>query len=283
MKRGMSSETHDPRLLRAGPEGLRPTSGRAYRSLLILLTALAACTAKHQEQSLLVAAAASLRDVATELGEAFRRRTGTRVDFNFAGSNVLAQQIVAANQVDAFLSADQRWIDFVADNGRIVAGSSRTILRNRLVVIARKDSELPIQAASDLATCDYQHLVVADPEAVPAGRYSKAWLEQTPHQDGNLWDAVRPRLTPTSDVRATLALVESDPRFVGIVYASDQRTSEQTQVLFEPADDQQPDIEYGAVLIRASDTTSAAGQFLEFLASREAQATFRRHGFGVPE
>jgi molybdate transport system substrate-binding protein len=231
----------------------------------------------------LVAAAASLRDVVTELGGEYERRSGTRVDFNFAGSNILAQQIAAAAQADVFLSADQRWIDFLADKGRIIPGSRQIFLQNKLVVIARVDSEIRIEQAADLATCKYKYLVIADPEAVPAGRYTKSWLENRPYAGSSLWQAVAPRVAPALDVRAALALVESDPLLVGVVYASDQLTSKRTRVLFEPAKDQQPRISYGAALIAMDHPSAKAAHFFEFLVGAESQQTYRLHGFGVPE
>ena len=281
----MSTAIPKPQILQARRPALwqKPGAAPACRGpLALLLCLLVACSDQHSSDSILVAAAASLRDVATELGDEYERRSGTRVDFNFAGSNILAQQIAAATQVDVFLSADQRWIDFLAERGRLSAGSCQTFLTNKLVVIARDDSGLRMDKAADLATHDYKHLVMADPEAVPAGRYTKSWLESRPHADGSLWQAIAPRVVPALDVRAALALVESDPRLVGVVYASDQLASKRTRVLFEPAKDQQPSINYCAALIAMNARSAAAARFFEYLVSEEPQPTFRRHGFGAP-
>ena len=56
-----------------------------------------------------VFAAASLRDVLTDVGKQFESKKGLKIRFNFAGSNVLAQQIAAAEVADVFVSANQRY------------------------------------------------------------------------------------------------------------------------------------------------------------------------------
>ena len=84
-----------------------------------------------------VFAAASLRDAMAELGSQFEEETRIKVLFNIAGSNVLAQQIVATPRADLFLSASQRWMDTVEEAGRLVAGTRRPVLSNRRAVRRR--------------------------------------------------------------------------------------------------------------------------------------------------
>src|SRR5687767_8622465 len=63
---------------------------------------------------LTVYAAASLRESLEELGKAFEQQSGNKVTYNFAGSNELAKQIVAApGAADVFLSAAENWMDTV--------------------------------------------------------------------------------------------------------------------------------------------------------------------------
>ena len=280
----MSSAASNPHMMPASGQARGPAPARRRCGLLTLLLALlVSCSDQRSSPSILVAAAASLRDVATELASEYERQYGTRIDFNFAGSNVLAHQIAAAAQVDVFLSADPRWIDFLAEEGKIVPGSRRPILRNKLVVVARRDCELPITQADDLARCGYKHLIVADPEAVPAGRYAKSWLSSQRYNEGTLWQAVAARITPALDVRAALALIESDHDMVGIVYLSDHVSSQRTRILIEPTADQQPEIEYGAALIAVDSPSPDASRFVEFVAGQKSRSTITRHGFGVPE
>lgn len=212
-----------------------------------------------------VFAAASLRDALTEVAVAYEKRTGVDVAFNFAGSNTLAQQIVASGAGDVFVSADERWMDEVERAGRLIAGTRRVVLANRLAVIARHDSTVVISRPEDLATASFRALSMGDPDAVPAGRYAKAAL------NGAVWDAVAARVVPAPDVRAALALVESDPAIVGIVYRTDARTSSKVRVLAELPGE--------AVYPAAAIREGPGRHFVEYLSSPEARAIFERHGF----
>ena len=74
---------------------------RLFAALLAVLPATACGDGRATERpSLVVFAAASLRDVATELAAELEKEHGVEAVFNFAGSNTLAQQIHAAPRAD---------------------------------------------------------------------------------------------------------------------------------------------------------------------------------------
>jgi molybdate transport system substrate-binding protein len=247
----------------------------------LLAALLAACGDGGEPRwpPVVVFAAASLREVAADLGRDFERRHGAEVVFNFAGSNTLAQQIDAAPRADVFLSADPQWVDFLAASGRTVPGWRRDFLSNRLVLVARRDSDLEIGDPRDLAAADYRFLAVADPDAVPAGRYARAYLERLSAGPADLWTAVAGRLVPTLDVRAALALVESDPEILGVVYETDALTSPKVRLLYRfPTLDDVP-ITYCAALLAGGENPELGRRFLDFLDSPAGREIAERHGF----
>ena len=230
----------------------------------------------------MVFAAASLRDAALELGPLFAGSTGTDVRYNFAGSNDLAQQILAAPKADVFLSANESWMDTVEAAGRLAPGTRSAFLSNRLVVVARPDSPHRVARPEDLATLPYRHLAIANPDAVPAGIYAREWLAALPAPgDGSLWDAVAPRMVPALDVRSALGLVESDPEVIGIVYRTDAAASRRAEVIYEVPAAEGPAIRYAAAAVAGGPNPPAARRFVAFLAEPEAAAVLRRHGFTV--
>lgn len=250
------------------------------RKRVVTTLALAAlalgCGRGGGAQAVRVFAAASLQDVAVDLGAAYERRHGRPVAFNFAGSNVLAQQIRAAPRVDAFLSADEDWVRFVDEAGLAVPGSRRPFLGNRLVAVRHRDSDLRLDGPAQLAAADFRHLALADPGAVPAGRYARAYLESAA---GGLWEALAGRVVPALDVRAALALVASDPLILGIVYRTDVAASDRVRVLFEFTPRAELPIVYWAVAIRNAADPAAGPRLLDFLDQPEAREIARRHGF----
>lgn len=220
-----------------------------------------------------VFAAASLGDVVDDLVDGFGA-DGWEVTVNVAGSNTLAQQIHAADGADIFLSADVRWVDWLESRGRTVPAMRRNFASNRLVVVARADAPYTMESLDDLPRLDIDRLALADPEAVPAGRYARAHLEQS-----SLYGRLVDQVVPTLDVRAALGLVESDPRIVGIVYETDAVGSDKVQILHTLEPLPGIPIEYCAVMLDGAENPSGAALFLDFLVSPEASAIFERHGF----
>jgi molybdate transport system substrate-binding protein len=170
-------------------------------------------------------------------------------------------------------------MDHVEKAGRLIAGTRRPVLSNRLVIVAHAATDWRMDEAADLAAIEFEHLSLADPEAVPAGTYAKAFLEQTSYGNDTLWDVLSPKVAPALDVRAALALVEADPAVIGIVYRTDARASGHVRILFEIPDSQAPPITYSAARVYRSDAPAAAERFFGFLFSRKARALFAQHGF----
>ena len=258
---------------------------------LVLVTSLAlvwslspaACQSNQppagSKPSIAVFAAASLQDLVQALGQRFEQNQGVELVYNFAGSNTLARQIEAAPVADVFLSANVEWINFLEQADRLVAGSRRNFVSNRLVVISRHDAAFTLTAPSQLAKADFSFLALANPDAVPAGRYAKAFLQSVRVGEHDLWELVKDRLVPTPDVRAALGLVESDPSIVGVVYRTDAARSSRVTIQYEvPAQLQQP-IVYCAAVVKGRPAAGLARRFIDFLGSPEAKAVFASHGF----
>ncbi len=231
-----------------------------------------------QQSEILVFAAASLREALEELGSAFQQETGTRVVFNFAGSNDLAHQIAATRGADLFLSASSAWMDTVQNAGRVVPQTRRDLLANSLLVVANARDTSRITDPCALAAHPFRNLAMGDPEAVPAGTYARTWLRSVRCGGRPLWDAVQARVAPAPDVRAALGLVLADPRVIGLVYRTDQRAfAERTRVLFEVRGG--PPIRYALAQLSEGGDPPNATRFYEYLAGPRGTEVFRRHGF----
>jgi molybdate transport system substrate-binding protein len=232
-------------------------------------------------QDITVFAAASLADVMKEIGSAYTQEYAAphRVYFNIAASNVLAQQILASSEADLFLSANEQWMDEVETAGRLVDETRKPFLSNGLSIVAHSESDWQIREASDLAGLPFQHLALGNPQAVPAGRYAKAFLEATPAQGETLWATLSDKVVPTLDVRAALALVEADSSVIGIVYRTDAAASRHVRVLLEIPDETALPIRYFAARVKRDAAQANSLRFFDFLFSAGAQTIFARHGF----
>lgn len=273
---------HDPR--RIPDRRRRPKRRSAARRLAALacLAALAGGCAGRRDERITLFAAASLGGALDGVVRLWEEGGGVPIDTSYAGSNVLARQIEAAPAADLFISADERWMDRLDDAGRLVAGSRRPLLSNRLVVVARRDAPPALAAvttAEALAAAPFRYVSLADPDAVPAGRYAAAWLRSAGVDGADLWSRLADRVVPAADVRAALELVRAEPEAVGIVYRTDLAVAPELVALFEPPASGVPPIRYVAAAVERPDPSPAARALLDFLASPAAREVFARAGF----
>lgn len=256
---------------------------RTSLTLILAALLLAACGGKDDapaggDREVVVFAAASLREALQELAASFTTSTGTPVSFNFAGSNDLAHQIAAARGMDLFVSASEAWMDTVQSAGRIEAGSRRDLLANTLVIVGHSRATWTVDQPCALATIPFEHLAMGDPDAVPAGTYARTWMQSVDCGGRTLWDAVKDRVAPAPDVRASLGLVLADPGVVGAVYRTDQMVfAGRTRVLFEVSGG--PPIRYAMALVAGGGSPEAGRRFADFIAGPDAARVFARHGF----
>jgi molybdate transport system substrate-binding protein len=118
-------------------------------------------------------------------------------------------------------------------------------------------------------------LAMADPAAVPAGKYGKAALESL-----GVWDSVSGSVAAAENVRAALALVSLGEAPLGIVYQTDATADPDVRIVDVFPEDSHPPIIYPVALIAASDDPDAAA-LLEYLRSDSAKAAFEKQGFTV--
>ena len=109
------------------------------RVLAIVFALLALGTPAHA-QTQLIYAAASLTEALQEAVTA----TGNAARFSFAASSTLARQIENGAPADIFASADEEWADYLQQRGKLVADTRRSLLSNRLVIVAPADQPTPL-------------------------------------------------------------------------------------------------------------------------------------------
>ena len=231
--------------------------------------------AQAAEARTLVLAAASLTDALSIIVRNYEAETGRKVVVSFAGSSVLARQIEAGSPADIFISADQAWMDELAKRNLVRPESRSDLLTNRLVLIAPASSATTLRIAPDFAllqALDGGRLAVADPEAVPAGRYARAALTSL-----GVWPSVKDHLAQAQNVRVALAYVARGEAPFGVVYETDAISEKRVRVVDAFPASSHPPIVYPVALTDRAGRD--AGAFLVYLKSEKARAVFARLGF----
>lgn len=229
-------------------------------------------------EGVMLFAAASLRTALDAVAADWMAETGQSVTISYAGSNQLAQQILAGAPADIFISAAVTWMDAVEAEGLVVEGTRTDLLGNALVLVAhdRGAAQVDIGPELDLASMlGEERLAMALVEAVPAGQYGKAALEHL-----GLWGLVEGSVAQADNVRAALALVSTGEAPYGIVYATDAAADDTVTILGTFPADSHPPIRYPAALLtEAADAADRA--FFDALRSEAARTRFEAQGFRV--
>ena len=260
--------------LLAGTAGLkpRPTTQRA--------TALATVGrgfSPGAENEVLVSAAASLTDALTAIAADYERAAGVHVATNFGPSSGLARQILNGAPVDLFVSADEAQMDAVEKAGLLEPGTRVDLLRNQLVVVMPAGSR-PIASPRDLTAGPVRHIALADPAAVPAGVYTRRYLESL-----GLWSAIAPKIVPTLDVRAALAAVDGGNADAAFVYKTDAAIARHATVVFSVPVAEGPRIVYPAAAVTRAPHAGAARRLLAYLCGERSRQVWERYGFLVAD
>jgi len=251
-------------------------STRRLFLLALVLAAQLALVSAAMAKDVVVFAAASLKNALDDASTAYEKENGVKALISYAASSTLARQVENGAPADLFISADLDWMDYLQKRNLIETDTRVTLLGNKLVLIAPAGSTAKIEIEPGFALADIlgsERLAMADPGAVPAGKYGKAALERL-----GVWDSVSSKLAPAEDVRSALLLVSRGETPLGIVYATDAAADKGVRVVAAFPEDTHPPIVYPAALLAGSDNPAAAA-FLDYLKSDGARPFFEKQGF----
>lgn len=228
-----------------------------------------------------VFAAASLNNAGDELAEAFAEdNDGAELEFNFAGSSKLVQQIGQGADADVFISADEENMDAALDLPEFDGAEPETIATNRLVLATAPGNPAGFDSVDDLSTtADFRLAVCAD--GVPCGTLANDYLDEREDDGHGLGPSTVSEEANVSDVSTKLATGEAD---VGFIYSTDakalQENSTDGEVEVFDLDGVEPN-KYPAALTTAGEDNDAAAAFLQWLASDRARGILESYGFGA--
>lgn len=224
----------------------------------------------------LVLAAASLQESLTAAAAAWAAQGHAKPVISFGASSALARQVEAGAPADLFVSADEPWMDDVQKHGLVRPGTRVSFLANSLVLIAPAGHAPKVAIGQRFPLARLLgdgRLAMADPAAVPAGRYGKAALQAL-----GVWPQVEGRIASGDNVRTALTFVERGEAPLGIVYATDAYAAKGVRIVGVFPANSHPPITYPVAVLKDSRNPEAEA-FRRFLISPAGKAIFRRYGF----
>ncbi len=236
---------------------------------IIFVASLPACSSDDDPP--LVFAAASLVDVMAEVATAYEAETAHAVRFSFAGSNLIANQIVAGAPANGVIVAGRTPVETLVDAGKARSNDAVEILSNRVVAVRSESSDVSPPSLRDLVSIG--RIALPDPATAPAGEYVKAALEEQ-----GVWEQMQDQIVPTLDVRAALAATLSGNVEYAFVYETDATSTDAVEIIFtiESASAATVPRYYALPII---DDGNGVERFFAFLTSDRASDIFERHGF----
>ncbi|MET9888823.1 molybdate ABC transporter substrate-binding protein [Streptomyces sp. NPDC006465] len=219
-----------------------------------------------------VFAAASLKESFTTLGQDFEKaHPGTKVTFNFGGSDTLAASITGGAPADVFAAASPKTMAIVTDRND-AATAPATFVRNQLEIATLPGNPDRIASLKDLTKSGLK--VVLCDKTVPCGAAAQKAL-----------DASKLKLTPVSyeqDVKSALTKVELKEADAAVVYKTDVKAAGDKVEGVEFPESADAINDYPIALLKDAPNAAAAKAFIELVQSPEGQKVLTAAGFLQP-
>lgn len=247
--------------------------------LALILILFPACSPQNNpQQTLSIFSAASLTDALNEITALFEKQYDITAKVSYASSSTLARQIEQGAPAQFYISANEKWMDYLVERKLIITETRKNWLSNTLVLIAPQNSNInniEIKKPFDLKVYLPENFYIAmgDPDHVPAGIYAKQALENL-----ETWENIQNNIARVDSVRAALAMVSRAEVPLGIVYNSDAIIDPQVKIIGEFPEKSHSKIIYPIAIIEKNPTTEL---FLAFLQTKAVQDIAIKYGFKV--
>ncbi|MDD5938098.1 MAG: molybdate ABC transporter substrate-binding protein [Clostridiales bacterium] len=225
-----------------------------------------------------VYAAASLKETMTQIAENYKDAApNVTITCTFDSSGTLQDQIEAGGECDLFLSAAQKQMNALSDEGYIDEDTRVDLLENKVALAVPEGNPAGVTSFDDVAT-DKVSLIALGNSDVPVGQYSEELFTAM-----GVWDDIQGKITFGSNVKEVTTWVSENTVDCGVIYSTDAYSAGlEVAALADPALLTNQVI-YPAAVLKESAHADEAKAFLEYLKSDESKEVFQSVGFAIPE
>jgi molybdate transport system substrate-binding protein len=250
--------------------------------LAVLAAASVGCASEVAAQRApTIAAASDLRFALESIARDFTTQSGDRVELIFGSSGNLTRQLIDGAPFELFLSADEAFVDKLADAG-LTRDRGVLYAVGRLVIFAPHGSPLAVDERLDglralLSKGGVGRFAIANPEHAPYGRAAAAALRTQ-----GLWERLQPALVLGENITQAAQFAKTGNAVGGILAYSlvvAPPLSEQGTYALLP-ESLHPPLRQRMVLLKR--TSATAERFYQYLQQPAARDILRRYGFAVP-
>jgi molybdate transport system substrate-binding protein len=222
-------------------------------------------------QELLIGAASDLSPLEPALRQAFRAHSSIPIRFSFGSSGMLAKQVRSGAPYDVYLSANEQFVQELAKEGLLVAGSTRTYAYGRVGLWSASGR---VRSLKDLLDPGILHVAIPNPQHAPYGLAAEQLLKKE-----GVWQQIRAKLVLSENVRQAFEYARTgnaDAVLTSWTLVFDKNGILQTESGHEP-------IRQAGGVVKGTKNEAAGRAFLDFLTSAEGRSLLARYGLFPPK
>jgi len=245
--------------------------------LIVMFGVLAVVRAAEADTVLMVHAGAALRPALDELGSAFQKKTGTRIDYNYKGSACLLPDVCVSQKGDAYIPGELYFMEQAVER-KLVKPDFKVVATMTTVIIVQPGNPKKIKTLQDLAKPGVR-LGLGDPEAVAIGRAARECLVKA-----GVWEKAKANIIMSaqnvSELSNAVKMKHLDAAIVWDATAALYNSKEMVAIAIPAKHTVCSPVPVGA--LKFTKHSRETQQYLDFLASPEGTRIFVKHGFGAP-
>jgi len=243
----------------------------------LLLTIVFLFPVNHvSADELTLAIANSTCKTVKKIGKLYSQQNDVKIKYICKSSGRLAKGLSGgAIFADIYLSANQKWMDYMLKNELVSKPDIVSPWSNKLVVATNNKNNLEINQLSDLAKDKIITILIGDPGTAPFGRYAKELLK-----NAKLWKKIKNKIVTKKHITLladTLAI--SDNSTIGILFYSN--ISKAHKVIHSIDQSMHSPIAYYLAPLIKSTNKKQAADFMIYLQNKQSQEIFQQDGFSI--
>jgi molybdate transport system substrate-binding protein len=251
---------------------LRVILGPAIIAMVMFSAGLGAA---QEPPTLTVFAASDLTFALKEIATAFEQTMKVKVTLVFGSTGNLAKQIEHGAPADLFFSANQSFLDALAEKNAIITQTRALYAQGRIVLVTAKAAGPKLDDLRALLGASVRRVAIANPAHAPYGKAAEEAL-----RTAGLWDALKPKLVYGENIRQALQYVETGAAEAGIVALS---VADVPSVHVTPIDPRlHKPLNQAAAVARRSPRPEMGLAFLQFVNGPAGRVVMKRYGFLLP-
>lgn len=208
--------------------------------------------------------------------EDFSRQYPQNVNYNFASSGILQQQIEQGAPIDVFISASSKQMNVLEEKKLLLPNTRKNLLTNQIALFTTKNNPLSIKNFQDLTQSKIRLIAIGETRTVPAGQYASEVLKNL-----GIFTTLESKFVFGNNVREIISYVETGNADAGITFLTDTKTSNKVKVIAMADKKLHRSIFYPVAITKNSKNEEIAKRYLESLQSENATKIFKKYGFDL--